>query len=65
MHYQLLIDNTTGDMIEAIPYCCDYCHRQGAGDDYEGWNGCQEGADYDQQCAHCGDIILGLASQEQ
>jgi len=60
MHYFMPKDQDQ----DPQPCCSDYCHQQVAGDDYEGWNGCHEGADYDQECANCGDIILGIESQE-
>ena len=59
MHYQLIKDKN-GDIVDAIPYCSDFCHRVGSGDDYEGWYGCHEGADYDQECAECGETIKGI-----
>jgi len=57
MHY---IEDEQGDVVDIVAYCSDYCHREGEGEDYQGWNGCHEGADYDQECANCGDSIPGL-----
>jgi hypothetical protein len=54
MHF---IEDEQGDVVDIVPYCSDYCHREGEGDDYQGWNGCREGADYDQACAYCGEKL--------
>jgi len=59
MHYHFVKDDH-GDVIDNIPYCSDWCHREGEGEYYEGWNGCHEGADYAQECANCGEVIPGL-----
>jgi hypothetical protein len=61
MHY---IEDEQGDVVDIVPYCSDYCHREGEGTDYQGWNGCHEGADYDQECANCGDLIPGLETMD-
>ena len=59
MHYHP-IEDKYGDLVDLTPYCSDYCHREGEGKDYQGWNGCHEGADYDQECANCGEVLPGL-----
>ena len=59
MHYHT-IEDKDGDTVDAIPYCSDFCNKEGQGDKYRGWNGCHEGADYDQECANCGEVIRGL-----
>lgn len=56
MHEHYLYDDE-GDLTDVVPFCCDACHREwcGAqGEEYDGWNGCHEGADYPQWCANCG-----------
>ena len=59
------IEDEHGDVVDIVSYCSDYCHHEGEGDKYRGWNGCHEGADYDEQCANCGDLIPGLETQEE
>jgi len=64
MHYHI-VEDKDGDTVDAIPYCSDFCNKEGEGDKYRGWNGCHEGADYDQVCANCGEKILGLDGIEK
>ena len=59
------IEDEHGDVVDIVSYCSDYCHREGEGDKYRGWNGCHEGADYDERCANCGDLIPGLETQAE
>ncbi len=64
MHYHI-VENQDGELTDAVPYCSDFCHREHQGILYRGWNGCHEGADYDQECANCGEKILGLDGIEK
>ena len=63
MHYHLRCD-AVGDVVEAVPYCSDACHREGAGNAYGGWNGCQEGGDYPEWCDNCGVFAGGTPQCE-
>jgi hypothetical protein len=64
MHIHMVFDKD-GDMEDYIPYCSDFCHWEDQGDNYGGWNGCHEGADYAQECANCGEVIPGLETLEE
>lgn len=62
-HYLLITDTATGDLLDLIPFCSDYCHYwycHENGIEYEGWNGCHE-SEFDQQCAECGTLIKGVS----
>ena len=37
-----LIEDHTGDVVDANYYCSDFCHRDHSRDNYNGWNGCNE-----------------------
>ena len=58
MHQQL-IEDTDGQLIDVIEFCSDYCHKEHAGSDYAGWNGCHE-AQFDTACQNCGATIEGV-----
>jgi len=66
MHYHL-IEDADGNLLNVVPFCSDFCHRtwcyQNA-QEYGGWNGCHEGADYDQECEQCGEHLPGIQTQE-
>jgi len=47
-HY---IEDATGDIVDALYYCTDSCHRDNP--DYNGWNGCNE-IMAPAWCANCG-----------
>lgn len=56
MHYHH-VEDSSGDLVDLIPLCCDSCHKQyceAHGLTYGGWNGCNEGGDYSEFCANCG-----------
>jgi len=55
LHY---IEDASGDLVEARELCSDACHRDYAGSDYQGWNGCHE-AEHTTYCANCGVVIPG------
>lgn len=55
MHY-FYVEDASGDLIDLVPFCSDYCHRHWCEEnnkEYQGWNGCQERADYTQYCEWC------------
>ena len=62
--HQHLIEDATGDVVDAVYYCGDYCHQDHrafvaksfTNNDYGGWNGCNE-VMAPQWCANCGDQI--------
>jgi hypothetical protein len=63
MHYHYVIADN-GDTIGYMPFCGDACHRQWCadnGEEYGGWNGCQEGGDYPEWCENCGTFAGGQA----
>jgi len=65
MHYRQTED-AQGDLIDLVPFCCDSCHQAWCahyGEAYDGWNGCQEEADYPQWCAMCG-VRCALGTEE-
>ena len=56
MHYHY-IEDSRGDLVDLVPFCCDNCHRAWCERNdaaYGGWNGCQESAEYVEFCANCG-----------
>ena len=57
MHLHLIEDNT-GDVVDHIEFCSDYCNRDHTGEDYQLWNGCNE-SEFDTSCANCGAAIAG------
>lgn len=57
MHEHLIIDDS-GDTVDAVPLCSDACHRDWAGDDYQGWNGAHE-TEFTTFCAQCSVVIPG------
>ena len=62
MHY-VMIDNSEGDLIEAIPVCSESCGRQYCSDiglDYGGFNGCHE-LEFDGLCGSCNSVIVGVS----
>jgi hypothetical protein len=61
MHYHH-VEDSRGELVELIPFCCDNCNRQWCNDNgatYAGWNGCQEGSDSVEFCANCGTVAGG------
>lgn len=53
-HY---IEDSTGDLVDIVPFCCDACHHDWCADNgvpYAGWSGCNEGGDSQEFCASCG-----------
>ena len=58
--HQHLIEDETGDIVDAMYFCSDFCHRDYLTichrDNYNGWNGCNE-VMAPEWCANCGDQI--------
>ena len=52
------IEDSSGDLVDLLEFCSDYCHRDCLGDDYQGWSGCHE-SEFDTSCGHCGAKIHG------
>ena len=61
MHLQL-IEDLDGQLIDVIEFCSDYCHKEHAGSDYAGWNGCNE-AEFNTACANCEAVIEGVEGE--
>jgi hypothetical protein len=62
MSHYFPIEDVEGNLVEVVPFCSDWCHRdwcRQTGNEYKGWNGCHE-HDQVEECANCGDIMLGL-----
>jgi len=61
MAHMHIIEDNHGDVVDAEYYCCDFCHREAAGDDYRGWNGCVE-ISVTQRCENegCDNILKGI-----
>jgi len=56
------IEDSRGDIVDAVYFCSDYCHREWCLDEtnppYEGWSGAMEGpVDYTVYCEECGDCL--------
>ena len=61
VHY-LFMEDSNGNIVDAIPFCSDECHRQYCIEhniEYNGWNGFYEGGDSRQYCANCGTYAGG------
>lgn len=58
-HYHYIEDD--GELVDLIPFCSDSCHREHMSLAYDGWNGCHEGGDSAEFCAHCGAFAGGSA----
>lgn len=61
-HYHEVNDTRTGDLLDLIVFCSDWCHRQWCqetANTYEGWNGCHE-LEFTDWCANCGEPVPGV-----
>ena len=66
------IHDDTGDLVDLVYFCSDYCNRgwhpEGITDHgvepYGGWHGCHE-IESDEICAGCEDVIEGYDSQKE
>lgn len=56
MHEMILTE--AGEAIDVAYFCSDACHRDYAGDAYEGWSGCHE-LEFTDYCWSCGVVIPG------
>ena len=54
--HELLIEDERGDIVDALPFCSDSCHRAYAGERYAGWNGAHE-LEHTTFCVACGVVI--------
>jgi hypothetical protein len=58
-----IVEDDHGNMVDVIYFCSDACHQMfcRAHPDlpYRGWNGCHEGGDSVEFCAHCGVVAGG------
>jgi len=55
-------EDATGDLVDIVEFCGDWCHRQWCSDHdkpYDGWDGCHE-ASTSNLCVECGTFIEGL-----
>ena len=55
------IEDESGDVVDQFEFCSDFCHRDYVGDDYAGWNGCNE-SEFGTTCQNCGSHIPGECS---
>ena len=57
------VEDESGDLVDVIPFCSDFCHRtfcdQSEEYDYEGWDGCHEVSEGMEwtECEQCGDLV--------
>lgn len=61
--HQHYIEDEDGQLIDVVSLCSDACHRDYAGEDCAGWNGCHE-AEFTTFCAQCGVVIPGQDATE-
>ena len=57
MHLHFIEDGS-GDLVDLLEFCSDFCHRDCMGEEYQGWNGCHE-SEFDSACGWCGSKIHG------
>ena len=60
LHY---VEDETGDVVDHLVFCSDYCHIQHMDEKYRGWNGCNE-ISTTQPCVECGSTVEGLDEGE-
>jgi len=58
-HIHTIMDEQNEDVVDALVFCSDFCHRQYLGDKYEGWHGCQE-ISVTEPCTNCEELVPGL-----
>ena len=65
MAHMKMIEDSTGDIIDAEYFCSDFCHRESAGEAYQGWYGCVE-VSTTRTCDNpgCKNIINGVEDEE-
>ena len=57
MAHIVAINDTKGDIIDAVVYCSDWCAKTHK--DYAGWSGCHE-LNITTGCEFCGATIEGV-----
>lgn len=61
-HYKEINDTLTGDLLDVLVFCSDFCHYGWCEEnkvEYQGWNGCHE-LEFDDNCAQCHESIHGV-----
>ena len=58
------IEDSSGDVVDQLEFCSDSCHREGMGEEYQGWNGWHE-SELDSACGLCGSKINGAFGSYQ
>ena len=53
------IEDDSGDVVDHLVFCSDYCHYKHMGEKYRGWNGCNE-ISTTEPCVECGRKVEGL-----
>ena len=61
LHY---VEDETGDVVDHLVFCSDYCHKQHMDEKYRGWNGCNE-ISTTEPCVECGSTVEGLDEGEE
>lgn len=59
MAHAVLLEDSSGDVVDARYYCCDTCAQTDT--EYAGWYGCVE-LDFTTACEACGDTMEGIVS---
>ena len=57
------IEDESGDVVDQFEFCSDFCHSDYVGENYAGWNGCNE-SEFGTTCQNCGDHIQGECSND-
>ena len=57
------IEDDSGDVVDHLVFCSDYCHKQHMDEKYRGWNGCNE-ISTTEPCVECGSTVEGLDEEE-
>jgi hypothetical protein len=57
------VESAAGDLIDLIELCSDSCHRDYAGSNYAGWDGCHE-SEFPTYCFQCGVVIPGVVQDD-
>ena len=57
------IEDDSGDVVDHLVFCSDYCHKQHMDEKYRGWNGCNE-ISTTEPCVECGRKVEGLDEEE-
>jgi hypothetical protein len=57
------IEDDSGDVVDHLVFCSDYCHKQHMDEKYRGWNGCNE-ISTTEPCVECGRTVEGLDEEE-